>query len=247
MSRRPRTTTVAGGGSGALLAQMTWQEAQRHARRVLVVPVGSLEQHGPHLPLDCDSRVAAAVADAVAAQVSDAAVTPVIPVGVSGEHAGFPGTISIGAPALTDLVVQLSRHAAPDWAEVLVVNGHGGNRPALDAASEVCVREGRRVRVWHAAWPEGDAHAGRIETSLLLHLAPDQVRLELAVPGNQTPLAALMPALRTGGVRSVSPNGVLGDPRGATAAQGQEVFEKLVERAVAAAHGRPCDRDPVTS
>ena len=244
MSTRFGTTSAPHLDLPAELGRMTWRDAQCHPRRLLVVPVGSLEQHGPHLPLDCDSRIAVAVADAVRAQIDDAATAPLIPIGASGEHADFPGTLSIGADALTALVVELSRHAARDWHEMLVVNGHGGNRAALDRASRICALEGRQVRVWHATWQDGDAHAGRTETSLLLHLAPDQVRLALAEPGNCAPLAQLMPALRTGGVRLVSPNGVLGDPRHACATEGKELFTAMVRGAVAMAFGSRIDESP---
>ena len=76
--------------------------------------------------------------------------------------------------------------------------------------------------------PGGDAHAGRTETSLLLALFPDAVHLERAEPGNRRPLAELWPALRAGGVAAVSANGVLGDPTGATAAEGRRLFDRLV-------------------
>jgi mycofactocin precursor peptide peptidase len=83
------------------------------------------------------------------------------------------------------------------------------------------------VLVHHLNVPGGDAHAGRTETSLLLHLAPSAVRLDLAEKGSTEPLPALMPRLRAGGVHAVSPNGVLGDPAGASATEGARVFQSL--------------------
>jgi mycofactocin precursor peptide peptidase len=74
---------------------------------------------------------------------------------------------------------------------------------------------------------DGDAHAGRVETSLLLALAPGQVRAGRLAPGNRAPLSQLMDAVRERTVRGVSPNGVLGDPRGASAVQGQALFEQM--------------------
>ncbi|WP_433478705.1 mycofactocin biosynthesis peptidyl-dipeptidase MftE [Spirillospora sp. CA-142024] len=208
------------------LADMTWPEVEG-PRRVLLVPVGSFEQHGPHLPLDTDTRIAAAVAAHVHRAFPQADLGPAVPYGASGEHAGFPGTISIGTQALARLVTELVRDASPRWPTLVIVNGHGGNTDALRRAAGVCAQEGRRLLVHHLDVPGGDAHAGRTETSLLLHLAPSAVRLDLAEKGATKPLPALMPRLRAEGVRAVSPNGVLGDPAGATAAEGARLFQSL--------------------
>jgi mycofactocin system creatininase family protein len=198
-------------------------------RPTLLVPTGSVEQHGPHLPLDTDIRVAAAVADAAAAELGAGfVVAPPISYGASGEHQGFAGTISIGTPALTALFVEYGRSAC-EWAGRLVfVNGHGGNVEALRAAARLLRAEGR-----DAAWcspavrRRADAHAGHTETSVLLHLSPLLVRTEECRPGNTAPLADLMPQLRAGGVRAVSASGVLGDPTTATAADGERFFVEM--------------------
>ncbi|MEO6123962.1 MAG: mycofactocin biosynthesis peptidyl-dipeptidase MftE [Ilumatobacteraceae bacterium] len=193
---------------------------------LLLVPVGSCEQHGPHLPLDTDTRIAVAIADACAASVSGVAVTPPISIGASGEHAGFAGTLSIGNDVLETLLIELGRSA--DWSTGLVfVNGHGGNHTAVRAAVETLTAEGRRALAW---WPHihgGDAHAGRSETSLLLTISPELVRLDRAAAGNTDRIATLMPALRDGGVAAVSANGVLGDPCGANAAEGVALLDRL--------------------
>jgi creatinine amidohydrolase len=199
---------------------------------VVVVPVGSLEQHGPHLPLDTDTVIAQAVAAGVAERLGGWCAPPVA-YGSSGEHQSFPGTISIGTPVLGQLVVELVRSLRYWASRVVLVNGHGGNLEAVRAAVELLVAEGHDVRpVWCAA-PGMDAHAGRAETSLMLHLWPDSVRLDRAEPGNTAPLAALMPHLRAGGVAAVSRNGVLGDPRGASAEEGRRLLADLVEAALA--------------
>jgi len=142
------------------LANMRWPEVDSGPRRVLVVPVGSLEQHGPHLPLDTDTRIAVAIARRACAGHSGVALAPAIAIGASGEHADFPGTLSA-------------------------------------------------------------------ETSLILALAPQAVCAGAAAPGCRLPIGQLMPVLRNGGVRAVSANGVLGDPRGASAAEGQRLLAGL--------------------
>ncbi len=112
------------------------------------------------------------------------------------------------------MLIELGRDAARDWPAMLLVNAHGGNRDAVSAAVARLRYEGRRCEAYHVAPASGDAHAGRTETALLLHLCPDAVRLELAQAGETAPVGALIDRLRRDGVRAVSPNGVLGDPRG---------------------------------
>ena len=239
-----------GPGSGFTLATARWPQVEAGARRVLVVPVGSLEQHGPHLPLDTDTRIAAAVAERACAELADrgrpgAGLAPPIAIGASGEHADFPGTLSIGHVALSTLLVELGRHASLHWPAMLLVNGHGGNVTAIRDALATLRAEGRDCRVWHAGIRPSmlagapspgdaspglriDAHAGRVETSLMLALAPGDVRLDLAAPGDKRPLTESMADLRAHGVRKVSPNGVLGDPAGASAAEGERLLALLV-------------------
>jgi len=194
----------------------------------VIVPVGSLEQHGPHLPLDTDTRIAAAVAAGAAAGHDGTAVAPPLAFGASGEHAGFPGTLSIGTDALAELLVELGRDASRDWESMLLVNAHGGNRDAIEAALARLRAEGRRCAAFHVSPAGSDAHAGRTETSLLLHLDPGAVRLRLAEPGERAPVGELMERLRSEGVRAVSPNGVLGDPAGASAQEGERLLAELI-------------------
>jgi creatinine amidohydrolase len=217
------------------LGERTWVEVHDAATAgapLLVVPLGSCEQHGPHLPLDTDTRIALALAGRLAADRPPAVVAPPVAYGASGEHAGFAGTLSIGQDALEHLLVELVR-SADGFAGTVVVNGHGGNAATLERAGAVLRAEGRRVLTWHPAL-NGDAHAGRTETSLLLALDPAAVRLDRAEAGNRQPLAVLMPALRTRGLAAVSPNGVLGDPTGATATEGYELLDRLAADLVTA-------------
>jgi creatinine amidohydrolase len=217
----------------APLGELRWPEVADGPRRLLVVPLGSLEQHGPHLPMDTDTRIAVAVAARACAGRPGVGLAPPVAFGASGEHAGFPGTLSIGTEALALLLVELGRHASADWPTMLVVNGHGGNAAAISDAARRLAAEGRACHSWHAGLPGhrlADPHAGRFETSLLLALAPGLVRLDLAAPGDVRPLAEIMPELRARGVRAVSPSGVLGDPAGASADEGEVLLGQLVAR-----------------
>lgn len=210
----------------APLGDLTWTEV-RDRPRIVMIPVGSLEQHGPHLPLDTDTCIAVALARHVSEMRDDLVMGPTIAVGASGEHTDFPGTLSIGTDALTTVLVELTR-SADAFTGVVFVNGHGGNRDALLAARAILRHEGRTVVAWSPTIADGDAHAGRSETSIMLAIAPDRVRMDRAEPGATEPLSDVLDALRSSGVRSVSANGVLGDPRGASVEHGNELLVTMI-------------------
>lgn len=225
------------------LGELAWPEVPD--RSVLVVPLGSCEQHGPHLPLDTDTRVAVACADRLAAAVDGLVVAPAVTVGASGEHAGFPGTLSIGTAALVEVLVELVRSALPPpeadlprpFLGVVIVNGHGGNVEAVTVAVDRLRAEGRAVLAWHPRVPDGDSHAGRTETSLLLHLCADVVRTDLIAPGSTARWREIGAVLRERGLAAVTPGGVLGDPTSATPAEGAAVLAGLVDDLSAAVRG----------
>jgi mycofactocin precursor peptide peptidase len=204
------------------LGGTTWPEVAATARAcVLAVPVGSLEQHGPHLPLDTDTRIAVELTRRLAQTRRDIFTAPPVAYGASGEHAAFAGTLLVNHVVLADLLMELIRSARASFAGVVLVSTHGGNHEWLSAVRQRCRADGEAALVWTASVPGGDAHAGRTETSLMLAIDPAVVRMERAEAGCTDPLDALMPRLRAEGVRPVSSNGVLGDPQGATAAEGE--------------------------
>ncbi len=215
------------------LGDTTWAAlSERDVPPVLVVPVGSCEQHGPHLPLATDSIVAEALAAGLVETLDPDAtrflIAPTIAVSASGEHQGFAGTLSLGTHETAAVLIELVRSA--DWADgVVFVNGHGGNLAAVSEAVGVLAAEQRNVLTW---WPNaegGDLHAGHTETSMLLALAPDLVHARLAVSGPEPALGDLV----THGVHALSPSGVLGDPTGATAEHGHELLRQLTADLVA--------------
>lgn len=206
---------------------------------ILLVPLGSTEQHGPHLPLDTDTRIAVAWAERLADRNGDFVVAPAIAYGSSGEHQDFPGTLSIGQDALESVLIELIRSASRSFAAVVLVCGHAGNVEPVRRSVGRMSEEGHRLTALFPHWspddarlPPLDAHAGRVETSLLMHLAPELVRIERAEPGAIAPIGKLLERLRTGGVASVSANGVLGDPTGANAVEGRLLLDDLVERSL---------------
>ena len=221
---------------------LTGPEAERPAAAGarLAVSVGSTEQHGPHLPLSTDTDIAAALAVRLAALRPGVVIAPPVSYGSSGEHAGFAGTLSIGQAALELVLTELGRSAAETFGHLVFVCAHGGNAvPARQAVTRLRT-ESREVLLWMPSPKPGpdlplpDAHAGRTETGLQLALTPDRVRSGLAEAGNTASLSRLMPGLRAGGVRAVSANGVLGDPAGASAAEGARLLDQLAADLAAA-------------
>ena len=222
------------------LGEATWREvrtASTHGRNedgtlspIVLIPVGSTEQHGPHLPLNTDTLVAEEVADRALHLTDGLIVGPTIAVSASGEHAAFAGTLSIGTDAMVQVALELGRSAT--WAAgVVFVNGHGGNHEAITTAVDRLTAEGRQAMAWWPKWPRradggpADLHAGRIETSLMLAIDPGLVRLELAEAGPDADLEDL----RRRGVKAVSSNGVLGDPSGASGSEGERFVTGFVE------------------
>ncbi len=229
------------------LGESTWPDLP--ARPLVLVPVGSTEQHGPHLPTSTDTLVATATAEGLSRVLASAEhpvlVAPPLAYGSSGEHQGFAGTVSIGADALHLVIIELVRSLSTWAGRVVLVNGHGGNVDPLSRAVTQLRRESHDVAWVPCTVGGGDLHAGFTETCLVMHLAPHLVRLERAVVGNVATLAELMPALTTAGVRAVSASGVLGDPIGANAAEGERLLGAMVGAAarrlsVGAPDGRGC-------
>jgi mycofactocin precursor peptide peptidase len=226
---KPGAGWPAGGSAMTELAGLTSPEAGQLARSgsLLAVPVGATEQHGPHLPLSTDTDLAVALCAGLAGRCPGVLAAPPVAYGSSGEHQGFAGTLSIGQEALELMLLELCRSATQTFSRVLLVSTHGGNAAPVRRAEQRLRGESRDVRAWMPHW-RGDAHAGRTETSLQLALEPGRVRLDRAEPGDRRPIAELLPLLRESSVQAVSANGVLGDPAGASAAEGAAILAGLL-------------------
>ena len=212
------------------LGGATWPEVEATKReRVLALPIGSLEQHGLHLPLDTDTRIAVELGRRLSLARTDVVVAPPVSYGASGEHAGFAGTLLVNHAVLADFLVELIRSARASFSGVVLISAHGGNHEALSQVRQRCRADGEVAVIWSAIVRGGDAHAGRSETSLMLAIDPSVVRMELSEAGCTDPLPELMPRLRAEGVRPISSNGVLGDPQGASAAEGELMLAAMTD------------------
>ena len=208
------------------IATNTWPQVANRESIILLLPIGSCEQHGPHLPLDTDTQIAQYLCVQAAQQDNRILIAPSLTISASGEHAGFPGTLSIGTEALTQVLVEIVRSA--DWSNgVVFVNGHGGNADAVYGATRTLTSEHRNVAAWWPRIEHGDAHAGASETSMMLVINPEQVNMAKAEAGSTQPMSEISAQLRSGGVRAVSSNGVLGDPTTATFEHGHNLLSQL--------------------
>ncbi len=208
------------------IATNTWSQVANRESTILLLPLGSCEQHGPHLPLDTDTQIAQHLCAQAALQDDRLLIAPSLSITASGEHAGFPGTLSIGTDALTQVLIEIVRSA--DWCNgVVFVNGHGGNADAVAAAARTLTSEHRNVAAWWPRIEHGDAHAGASETSIMLAINPELVNMAKAEAGSTTPISEISAQLRSGGVRAVSTNGVLGDPTTATSEHGHNLLSQL--------------------
>lgn len=194
------------------------------ADSVLLIPLGSTEQHGAHLPLTTDSDIAATFCQHAAQQLDYAYVSRPLAFGASGEHQDFAGTVSLGTEVMYQVLLELGRSAASTFSFTVFVNAHGGNTAAIKAAIARLTYEQHPVVSWSPRM-QGDLHAGDAETSMMLHIDADRVLTAQMEKGDMRPGSEIWPLISAEGMRAVSPNGVLGDPRTATAQRGQLLID----------------------
>jgi creatinine amidohydrolase/Fe(II)-dependent formamide hydrolase-like protein len=261
---RPRTVSSPSRSPGAVRAQdsrsvlwseLTWPEAGRYLKQVdiALLPVGSIEQHGPHLPLDVDAFDAEYLARRVAeaCSVPRPLVLPLVPYGVSYHHQDFPGTLSVSNQALAQFVYEIGLSAARNGINKLVIiNGHGGNAATLNFAAQMinrdtriftCVDSGETSDpdILALAETRNDVHAGEIETSTTLAVRPGLVQMRKAKPFvpkfsthylDFTSSHSIDWYARTAGI---SKSGVFGDPTKATAEKGEAIWKLYIDHLVA--------------
>lgn len=212
---------------------MTAYSPDLHRRPfILCVPVGAFEQHGPHLPLDTDTRIADHVVRQALQHDERVLIAPTIAITASDEHEGLPGTLTLSEDTTVDTFVNIAqsiRRSSPTCLGTVFVNGHGGNSAAMRRADQVLASRGVPHLFWSPSYSAStDSHAGHGETSLMLAIDPSVVRMEHAVAGDVRDLSEIIDALRAGGVASVSPSGVLGNPLTATAEHGRELLQRCI-------------------
>lgn len=236
------------------LALMTTEDAAAALgrARLAVLPIGSLEQHGPHLPLDTDAAVAEALGREVARRLGDDAVLcPLVAYGLSEHHLAFAGTITLRPETvlavLADILESLDHHGIR---RVLIVNGHGGNIDVLRLAARQARRDtGMMVAsvMWavlaqdvvaEVAGGASYGHACDVETSVAMALFPDRVRTDrMGEPGERRSHDPLTDPPRATVDEPVwlhewSSDGALADPRAASPEAGAAIVEAFLERAV---------------
>lgn len=232
-------------------ARLTWPEMNDAiaAQKVVLLPLGSTEQHGPHLPLETDAYLAEQVCLAAASRAADRAlVLPPVSFGLNMHHMDFPGTVHIQPQVFIDFVLNITKSVAyHGFEKILLVNGHGSNGPLADVAARrttletgsLCAAVGymslaaeafeaiRETKTW--------AHADEFETSIYLHLAPERVRWDQVVAGDDVTGQFLssdstseFPVRFSDYWGRWTQVGVHGDPTAATAAKGRILFEAAV-------------------
>jgi creatinine amidohydrolase len=243
-----------------LLKDLTWPEVKSLAFNKLVVifPTGAFEQHGPHLPLTTDTDIVSAIAAGVERAAPDRTLLlPTLWPGLSTHHMHFPGTLDVSQMAYIQLITELGKSMASMGAKkVFILNGHGGNDTPLRAALRELKSAVPQTRfVFASYWtlaaktlrevresePGGMGHACEMETSLMLHLHPDRVKMDRVVrdgPQHTDPyriadMQLARPVFFVNEFHEVTQSGVMGHPDLASAEKGKRFLEGIVKEVVA--------------
>lgn len=234
------------------LFEMTRPEVERAIAAgvdTVVVPFGSTEQHGLHLPLGTDAILGGALCGRVVRALGNALLAPGIPIGCSEHHMDFTGSLTLSQETFLQVVADLCRSLAHHgFNHIVLIPTHGGNFAPLAKAVETLrselpgvnliaytdlmgfMNEIFRVGKAREVTPEkAGAHSGEFETSLMLTVRPDLVAMEAAQPGYVGDQLSIAPVVFEKGFRAASENGVLGDPSDASAANGEAYMDALTE------------------
>ncbi|MFE9221516.1 creatininase family protein [Streptomyces lavendulae] len=235
--KAPRPAAESRESAVNLLPTATSTDVQEQQPRVAVLPIGSFEQHGRYLPLITDTAIACTIGQEIA-DAYPVHLLPPITMSCSHEHAAFPGTVSISAKTLYAVIDDIRASLARSGiTKLVIINGHGGNYVLSNIVQEANV-DGPAVALfplgsdWDRARDDAglasdrhaDMHAGEIETSILLHAAPELVREGFADADHD---GGPRPFLLVQGMSAYTESGVIGSPSHATAGKGKAVLESL--------------------
>ncbi len=240
------------------LEEISFAEVEKLDREktIVVMTLGSMEQHGPHLPIGMDIHIASDIAKVVADRKKDEIdllILPSIPIGQSPEHMDFPGTLTFTAETfirmIKEIAASISRHG---FKKLLIVNGHGGNIAAIGAAA-FDIRDQYKIKVFmfnvwslvvdlatkltnREASNRTDAHGGEIETSLIMYLYPNQINMDLAIDEKNEQLADSETIGMAGPIQinwnsidDIAPSGISGIPSFGTPEKGKVIFDALCD------------------
>lgn len=246
-----------------IYAQMTWPEIGRVVAedRVAVIPIGTLEDHGLHLPIDTDVKIIDAICSAACSRVSEKVVLlPVVTHGYSPHHADFPGSINIRWNVFVEHLLDITRSlVGHGFRRFILANGHGSNMPLVDMAARLTIIEhpdsiacdyiylmtpqATKVlnSVRESEFPGGISHACELETSIYLHLDPSLVQMDKAEKDISFPPSDYFyfdwiqggPGSMMEYWSTLSRTGTMGDPTLATAKKGEILFDAAVTELVA--------------
>ncbi|MCL4559093.1 MAG: creatininase family protein [Chloroflexi bacterium] len=243
------------------LEECTWKDVQSALQEgydTVVITAGSIEQHGPHLPLVTDARLGEELGVRIAGRLGHAFAAPVIRPGLSAHHMGFPGSLTLSPETFTrileDYCLSLARHG---FRCLVLISSHGGNFAAIEQAApniqENLTRQGFAIEVipyvdmeafvgglqdllvneYGGTKEEASGHADVVETAMMLAVRPDLVHMDQAAPGWMGDLFEVEEKLFREGMKSLTENGVLGDPRRATVEMGRRALDYQVQQMAA--------------
>jgi len=228
---------------------MVWPEVEsalENGTKTAIVAVGSIEQHGPHLPLNMDTLDGDELSRRIATKLSDALAAPTIRPGCSGHHMEFPGTITVPPETLMDIIRSYCRSLDEHGFEsIVLVPTHGGNFGPVKTVAPDIAREieatvipladlDEHMQLLNEGLDEAGIeyeqdviHAGAAETAMILAIDEGFVRTENIEPGSEGDISPAR--LLSEGFKSITENGVLGDPTEATAEAGEVIIQNVVE------------------
>jgi creatinine amidohydrolase len=238
------------------LEECSWKQVEaafQDGFDTVIIPSGSVEQHGPHLPIITDAAIGEVLAERIASGLGHAFAAPVIRPGLSAHHMFFPGSFTLSPETficvLEDYCLSLAHHG---FKNLVLISSHGGNFstiqqsagriqetlkekglpavviPYVDMEEYVTWQQDILIQEYGGRKEEASGHADVVETAMMLVIRPDLVNMAKAESGWMGDLFTVEDQLFRDGLHSLTSNGVLGDPRRATAEMGKRLLDVLV-------------------